>query len=452
MNDEVIILKERFTRDKHLKQYATLPFDMPDGVEEITVRYDYDRVKHKIGMTPDDQNEIDIALFGIDGKYIGSSGWARSEFVVSECYATPGYKRTKIEPGKWAVSLGFCKIKHVGADVVITITCKKKERRFYKGDCHVHTFHSDGRLSPEGVVKKAVKNKLDFFISTDHNTNTACGIFPQTRGLNIIPGLELTSYAGHFNLLGCEKPVDDEFRFTTIEELNRLLVYAGEQGAVLSMNHPLCKNCGWRLPFEGFPIDCAELWNGPMRIDNVNAVNWWHEELKKGRKIVAIGGSDYHTDFVVTNLLANPCTVVYAEGNTQKDIMDGIRRGHVYVTSHPDTSMLNLECGDKMMGDTVEWKEGTKVKLTATKLKKGYILRVYNNDTVLYERTGKGEEEIVEELTVKEKGFVRAQIDYKMSPAIEPAYRLILKFTMPLDAKAEFPLFNWAYSNPIYFE
>lgn len=68
-----------------------------------------------------------------------------------------------------------------------------------KTDLHVHTNVSDGRFSPQEIIKKAVKCGLSVIAICDHdNTNgiasalIAAKAYPQ---LKIIPGVEISTYA-----------------------------------------------------------------------------------------------------------------------------------------------------------------------------------------------------------------------------------------------------------------
>lgn len=45
-----------------------------------------------------------------------------------------------------------------------------RERRWYRGDCHIHSVHSDGELTPQQLAVGARAAGLDFIATTDHNT------------------------------------------------------------------------------------------------------------------------------------------------------------------------------------------------------------------------------------------------------------------------------------------
>lgn len=65
-----------------------------------------------------------------------------------------------------------------------------------KVDLHIHTTHSDGRLSPADAVEWAVEKKLSAIAITDHDTYD--GYFEAANkaadvGIKCIPGVEITS-------------------------------------------------------------------------------------------------------------------------------------------------------------------------------------------------------------------------------------------------------------------
>lgn len=65
-----------------------------------------------------------------------------------------------------------------------------------KADLHIHTTCSDGRLSPEEVIKLAFEKKLKSVAITDHDTFEAYNLakpFAEEYGVELIPGVEVTT-------------------------------------------------------------------------------------------------------------------------------------------------------------------------------------------------------------------------------------------------------------------
>lgn len=78
---------------------------------------------------------------------------------------------------------------------------------FRRADLHVHSFGEDGSydvtdatMSPEGIVKTALAERLDLIAITDHNqiANVRPALkYAQGKGLLVIPGVELSTPQGH---------------------------------------------------------------------------------------------------------------------------------------------------------------------------------------------------------------------------------------------------------------
>jgi len=327
-----------------------------------------------------------------------------------------------------------------------------KQRKWLKGDTHLHTTNSDGNLTTAELIKECRRKGLDWAIITDHNFSTVLNPY-YVGGLLVIQGQEVTAKPGHVNMWGAKLPFSAPYTLESFDDYINIINEGKAAGATISVNHPFCKKCGWHLPLEGFPMDCVELWNAPMHIDNMTNIKWWHNELLKGRRIGAVGGSDYHKDYYnVTSLVAMPTTICYAKSNTQEDILEALRNGNSVITQGPDKTMLYLTCGNAVIGETVQWSEGIKVDIKAVKLKKGHRLVVYNNDTVIYNYKAKSFGFHHAELEVQEKGFVRAEVLYEFKSVSKKIYGKVIEKIMPKDVGIPVPPFAYCLTNPIFFE
>ena len=324
------------------------------------------------------------------------------------------------------------------------------KRIWLKGDTHLHTTNSDGKLTPEQLIKNCKKRGLDWIIITDHNFNTVGGESRFDGDMLIIPGEEYTGNDGHVNIWGGGCPHLTGERPTEYVQYTRLAQEAHENGCTVSVNHPFCKKCGWHMELEDYPMDCVEVWNAPMHIDNMTNLDWWHSQLLKGKRLPLVGGSDYHRDYFVTRLLANPTTFVCVKANTEEDVLTALRRGNSFVTNSPNSTKAVLSCGDAVMGDEVSLSEHTQVKLEITGIKKGMRVQVFNNDRIIYEHTAEKTGDHTAVLENLEKGFVRAQVIYDMNAPMRFLYRQIVKLWQPADAKLPIPPFAWCITNPLY--
>ena len=330
----------------------------------------------------------------------------------------------------------------------------KKQRHWLKGDCHLHTCNSDGKYTPEQLYDMLFERGMDFAYITDHNVNSPGMKAFNHRGVAIFPGMEISGNLGHVNIWGEGLPFERIDRPQTPEDYYKLVAAARQSGAHISVNHPFDRKLSWRIDRDTFEMDSVEVWNSPMHTDNVYCMDWWVDNLLKGKFIPAVGGSDYHNDFVVTRLLCVPVTYVYAESNSIEDITSAIKRGNVFVTNSPTASRLLLSAGDAVPGDRIQFTEKSFVSVRLDKLKKGQTLRVYNNDKVIYEQCASGYavNDLTVDIPVKEKGFVRADVKYSYPAPAQLVYNKIAGGMMGMHDEGEpIPDMIYSFTNPIFF-
>lgn len=330
------------------------------------------------------------------------------------------------------------------------------ERQWFKGDTHMHTINSDGVLTKGQLVEKCQKSGLDFVMITDHNFNSVEETY-YDKNLLVIQGQELTDYLGHVNVWGRKVPFDPPHTLDTAEDYKKYIDACKKAGAVVSVNHPFCSNCPFRLNLEDYPFDSVEVWNTIQHSDNIKNMEWWTNQLLKGNRIPAIGGSDFHRDYGIP-FLACPTTYVNAKSNTQEDILEAICEGRCFVTNSPESSTLVLQCGEAEIGDTIKLADKNMLEVKVSKFKKGHTLKVYNNDKIIFETTAdKFEEGYMAEVEILEKGFVRAEITYRFNPAFEKLYAFVENKYLTKQGVADMsglslPDFFWAFTNPIWVE
>lgn len=323
-------------------------------------------------------------------------------------------------------------------------------KRWYTGVVHSHTTRSDGKLTPNELVLKAQELGLDFIIITDHNK--PCEEIPLNSKVLVIPGAELTDDKwGHTNLWGVQAPVDD-YICESYEDWEKKITAAREKGAVICMNHPKCSNCGWHWPLEPEKVDCVEVWNSPQHTDNMICTAWWQDELRKGKKIPAVGGSDFHMDYVVTAKLDNPVSRVYAEACTQEAILNAIKAGHVTISPSVNGQMIEIKSGDCIIGDTVKLTDSTEVTVSVDYLKKNQTLKVIDNDGVRFSYTADKNAPFSVTLPVKKAGFISAQVEYDLHPLYAAVYSKVEQRIFHSKKKGKLPPFIYSQTSAIYFE
>lgn len=422
---DTTIYRDIFVDHTQEGKYITLPFEVPDEeIETIRIKYGYARrdadwidTKHGTFKSAPEINIIDIGLIDPHGRQIGASGSNKTEFFVNETQATPGYQPCVIVPGIWQIILGFYKVEQEGVNVSFTIELKAGQARWLKGDLHCHTLASDGVHTVEELGWKAKRNGLDFIAITDHNQMVSRQALPSVPDLTIIPGVEWTHYQGHANFTGVDQPYDEPFMTNTFEEAQARFQSARERGALITINHPYEDCCVFKFDINQLPFDCIEIWNGPMRVSNLMAINLWNNLLSAGMKIPMVGGSDYHYDTPFI-FLGGPTTCVYSELVQPSKIIKALRRGHSYVTFAPNGPIAEISAGEAIMGDSVLWDECQLLKVSLDGLNEGDTIQVATaaGSEVLLQAPAPGSFDGYYE--VKAPGYARVEVLRSFLPGI----------------------------------
>lgn len=288
--------------------------------------------------------------------------------------------------------------------------------RWYRGDFHAHTFHTDGVLSPPQLVQEALEARLDFISITDHNVITAFPHFVYPDPFLVIPGVEVTMDYGHFNVFGLESAPDWLATLPTTREAymrlgeeppdyspTELLRLAKEQGFYTSINHPLLAPWAWLDKETDLTyVDFVEIWNDPSWPDNDTAtpaaIELWTKWLNAGFRITAIGGTDFHTprpepqkdgSIVAGNKINEPTTYVYADELSGRAIMQGLLNRHAYVSMGP-TIAFTATCKDAqyMIGEDLGQLDGPLNIITTARYTGTITLQLVKNGEVICQATG----------------------------------------------------------------
>lgn len=356
------------------RRYVHLPFTVPSGVRQLHLKCAYN---DRIGSDPTlgGGNTLDIGLFderGTEGSGPGFRGWGGSERVmvtVGDAWATPPYRPGPIGAGVWHVLLGPYKIGPRGLDYRIDIffnpglsqatdtepplTVQHRHPRravepgWVRGDLHCHTRHSDGDSSPEEVLAAAAAAGLDFLGITDHNAALPHDLPPADSGLPLlVPGVEVTTYGGHWNAWGGKRWYD--FREPDGEKVGEIMRQAVADGALVSVNHPRPLGPPWTYD-EASGYGAIEVWNGPWLALNALALAVWDDHLRRGERIVALGGSDthrlrHHRGRLYEPRLGEPTTWIEIGDRplAVDTLLTALKAGRCFVTASPEGPQVYL--------------------------------------------------------------------------------------------------------------
>lgn len=337
--------------------FVYVPVEIPSGVREVRVAYSYDRPAVPAGTAG---NALDIGLFDERGTALGGrgfrgwSGGARTEFFVRADDATPGYVPGPVRAGTWHIALGPYTVAPRGLPYEITVTlafgepgeavrpvypperAKGRGRAWYRGDCHLHSWFSDGRRTPGEIAALARAAGLDFINSSEHNTHAAHAHWADAAGddLLVMVGEEVTTRNGHVVAVGTDPGTFVDWRYRARENrFGRFARQIRRAGGLVVPAHPhaTCLGCAWKFGFG--EADAVEVWNGPWTPDDEVALADWDGMLaasaREGRGwLPAMGGSDAHRDPDVVGL---PQTVVLADDLSRTAVQEGLRTGRSYV-------------------------------------------------------------------------------------------------------------------------
>lgn len=405
------------------ESFVQIPFSVPAGTTAIRVRYCYDNP-----LPAGPSNTLDIGLFepkpagqaywDLDQRR-GWSGSSRRDIVVAvngfsstAVYEAEGgdgdrnvsdtqtttraYKPGQIPAGQWAAELGLAAIggppdlDGVDWDMQVQTTTSpawaddpyvpnpytpnvaKPGSGWYEGDFHVHGEQEPGNASTRETLDHAFNAQgIDFVTLVDHNNDVARGELgryqPDYPGKLVIPGVEVTTYDGHFNNQNQQAFVD--YRTGPIYELDDaanvlverrgpvppapLLARASESGGFGQINHPttfpesiygpLCRGCAWDYTDAetGYAnVDAVEVHNGIPEFGPApnpftdTAIGFYEDALATGSHIAAVGSTDAHDASETSNTQAavgQVVTAVYAPSLSQGAITRAVKADRTYV-------------------------------------------------------------------------------------------------------------------------
>jgi len=371
-----------------------VPFTVPAGVHRISVDFSYD---HRL----EEKTVFNIGIHDPAG-FRGQSGSNKDHFTLGPGDATPSYIPGAIPPGQWKFLISVSNIRPEVTskyrvevrfnspleDASFTLTPLETEDRWYRGDLHMHTAHSDGFCGSQRgkhvpcplflTARAAADRGLDFIAISDHNSVAHYAemreLQPYFDKMLLIPGREMTTFYGHFNAFGVTQYIDylvAEKDGRTIDEVVRDV---RSMGGIVSINHPMsptgeaCRGCGWTPPgaVDLSKFSAVEVVNSGRAMEA-----FWDQQSAKGLHLTGVGGSDNHDATKAEDqpsALAHPTTVVRAKELSVAGILEGIRAGHVFidVTGSRD-KLIEVDASadgrTAHMGDELPVKSGAQIAL-----------------------------------------------------------------------------------------
>lgn len=375
------------------KTYFEVPFAVPPGIHRISVDFQYTGKEERV--------TLDLGVADPE-RFRGASGGNKSHFTISETDATPSYLPGTIPAGQWRLLIAVPNIRaqsvsHYRAEVRFNSQHEDASfamnplatgSRWYRGDLHMHTAHSDGSCASQSgkkvpcpvflSVQTAAARGLDFIAITDHNADSQYDaereLQPYFDHVLLIPGREMTTFYGHFNMFGVTQFVDYRVSPGALG-LNKVLREIVSKGGIASINHAespdgeICMGCRWEPPAgtDMSLFTAVEVINGGQTM--LSSAKYWDAQLREGYRLAAIGGSDSHNATHppgAPGSIGWPTTAVEADEQSVSAILKAIRAGRTFVdltASHDKEVDIEAEANGvhALMGGTLFFSDTTSV-------------------------------------------------------------------------------------------
>jgi hypothetical protein len=150
-----------------------------------------------------------------------------------------------------------------------------------------------------------------------------------------------------------------------------------------------------------------------------------------GKKVPICGGSDYHRDSLLL-FPGGPTTCVYAMSASTQDILTALKLGHAFITYSANGPMLDMNAGDAILGDSVEFSKVRQIEFKVSGLLTGDVVQVVTTRGNAPVLKAEADGEMRGEFTMEAAGFARVEILRSFLPGL--------------------PLLPAMISNPIYFD
>ena len=230
----------------------------------------------------------------------------------------------------------------------MTIDFYGKILNTYRANLHTHSTRSDGKFTPDEVLKLYSDEGYDVMCMTDHmHTSNITELDP--RGMLLLPGVELHPSAGRIrrsHLLGVNVPEDFDLSIAVLKEgenhMQQVIDAVNAAGGLCYFAHPYW--CGFRAeeiaPLRG--LAGIEVYNTSTRyIGREYNMQIWDELCDMGLTFPALATDDTHRP----RDLFMGWTQVCCEERTVECVVDALKRGSYYATQGPKFTRLSFENG-----------------------------------------------------------------------------------------------------------
>ncbi len=362
-------------------RYYILPFSLTANSAELKIC-----VKQ---LATKDYVQLPVALFYKDEARIlkasdGQEGDYTYTYIVGEEENTPGSTKGTLLEGDYSFIIYKRRMKEESIEVEITIETEDSTRfvpqtkttfdtivknpkpGWYKGELHIHSSQSTGRVDIKTILEFATDHHYDFLAITDHFTASHWEEIERQITENsplCLKSVEISGDKGHMNAHGLTSwinPLVDDNEALPFKEkpsMTKIAEQVHKMGGIVTINHALSGLVCWRYPdFDFKDADALEVWCTADYQTTFLYPTFWDQYLKQGLHLTGTGSSDSHHPTAIEGWkMGNILTHVKAENLSQKGIIEGIKKGCCYISIGGSEMEFTATFNDQVydMGDTL---------------------------------------------------------------------------------------------------
>ncbi len=336
-----------------------------------------------------DYVQLPVALFFNETARIlkasdGQQGDYTYTYIVGEKENTPGSTKGTLSKGQYTFIVYKRRLKEEEINIEITIEYEKstnfqptatttfdkivknKNPGWYKGELHIHSSQSTGRVGIKELLSFSKEHNIDFIAITDHFTASHWEEIENTLTEDsplCLKSMEISGDKGHMNAHGLTEwvnPLVDDNEALPFKEkptMSKIAEKVHQMGGFVSINHPLSGLVSWHYAdFDIKEVDALEIWCTADYQTTFLYPTFWDQYLKQGLHITGIGSSDSHHPTTIEGWkMGEILTVVKANSLSQQGIIEGIKKGCCYVAMGGSELEFTATANNKTyeMGETI---------------------------------------------------------------------------------------------------
>lgn len=487
--ERLTVLRQDFTMYHNSHQtHTTYAFETPPGVASMVIRFHYDPIR----VTDYQSLERSLIKEGLDTAIIDDETQFRNLLTLSlndpsgfrgahhyfnqnqsidlsEDAASLGFLAGTIEAGRWEVIVshhglfsetvkGSIEVEVVFQDTYqfgyprplagIQGPARVMEREpigeqyselsFRTAELHAHTTHSDAIQTLEELITQAEDMEIEWLALTDHNTISSA-IEAQQRDVdvNIIPGIEFTTFFGHLLLHGPLEHLRINWTEFGRRGLQEFLQEAKNLPMAITIAHPFdtgnpyCTGCRWDFILSNLDgVHGIEVWNSPNPTEsqsNQKAYETWVGLLAQGHEIAASAGHDWHRPLGADEVAARTHLLLSGDASLS-EVIEAIQLGRSYTTLRPKIGSWVLndkwQVGDRIPRGVLDPDSSISLELELDGIEVGDTLQVWNQSDLLIDlhlNTRNREEDYLEisiPIKVNNNKLIRLEIRNKSNDIV----------------------------------